>query len=149
MGKYREIGKYISILQRLNHIYYENQLSPYQIGCGQQFFLLRICEKPGMKIQDLASFGHFDKATAARAVKKLEEEGYVRTEKGKEDKRVRRIYATDKAKPVVEKTMECVDEWSEIILEGFDSEERQDAMQLLVKMAANAYQYNVKLKRKD
>ncbi|WP_243110053.1 MarR family transcriptional regulator [Clostridium sp. E02] len=147
MGEYREIGKYISILQRLNNMYYVNQLSSYQIGFGQQFFLLRIYDNPGMKIQDLASFGHFDKATAARAVKKLEEEGYVRTEMGKVDKRVRRIYATDKAKPVVEITRECVDEWSEIILEGFESEERQQAMQLLVRMANNAYQYNVK--RKD
>ena len=39
MSEHKEIGKYISIIQRLNNAYFANQLSSYQIGCGQQFFL--------------------------------------------------------------------------------------------------------------
>ncbi len=42
MKEHKEIGKYISIIQRLNNMYFANQLSSYQIGCGQQFFLLQI-----------------------------------------------------------------------------------------------------------
>lgn len=80
VNKHREIGKYISILQRLSNIYFANELSSYQIGCGQQFFLLQIFKNPGISLQELASNGSFDKATATRAVKKLEEEAYVRTE---------------------------------------------------------------------
>ena len=75
MNEHREIGKYISILQRLNNMYFANQLSFYQIGCGQQFFLLQIYKNPGMSLHELASYGQYDKATATRAVKKLEEEG--------------------------------------------------------------------------
>ena len=78
MNKHREIGKYISILQRLSNIYFANELSSYQIGCGQQFFLLQIFKNPGISLQELASNGSFDKATATRAVKKLEEEAYGR-----------------------------------------------------------------------
>ncbi|WP_242843196.1 hypothetical protein [Lacrimispora celerecrescens] len=48
MSEHKEIGKYISIIQRLNNAYFANQLSSYQIGCGQQFFLLQIFKKPGM-----------------------------------------------------------------------------------------------------
>lgn len=149
MSQHREIGKYISIIQRLNNMYYANELSSYQIGCGQQFFLLQIFKNPGMNLQELASFGHFDKATATRAVKKLEEEGYVLTETGTEDKRVRRIYATNKAKPVVEKTWECVEDWENIILEGFTKEERDGAQQMLIRMAENARNHMIERKGKE
>lgn len=149
MNEHREIGKYISILQRLNNVYYANQLSSYQIGCGQQFFLLQIFKNPGMNLQELASFGHYDKATSTRAVKKLEEEGYVQTEMAKEDKRIRRIYATEKAAAVVEKTWECVDDWADVILEGFTKEERDAAEQMLIRMASNAHNHIVGQKGKD
>ena len=116
MGRQREIGKNISIIQRLKNIYYGNELSSYQIGCGQQFFLLQIFKNPGMSLQELASFGHFDKATATRAVKKLEEQGYVITKTEVSDRRVRKIYITEKAESVVEKTWVCVEDWENIIL---------------------------------
>ncbi len=149
MNRHREIGKYISILQRLNHVYFANELSSFQIGCGQQFFLLQIFNNPGMNLQELAFFGRFDKATATRAVKKLEEEGYVLTETAAEDKRVRRIYATDKAKSVVEKTWECVDCWADIILDGFTKEERDTAEGMLIRMASNACAHIKEQKGKD
>lgn len=149
MNRHPEIGKYISILQRLNHIYFADQLSPFQIGCGQQFFLLQIFKNPGMNLQELASFGHYDKATATRAVKKLEQEGYVIIKTAMEDKRVRRIYITDKAASVIEKTWECVDNWADIILEGFTKEERETAEKLLIRMAANASNHTTVQKGKE
>ncbi|MDW2797840.1 MarR family transcriptional regulator [Clostridium boliviensis] len=149
LDKHREIGKCISILQRLNNMFYANRLSSFQIGCGQQFFLLQVFKNPGMNLHDMALNGHYDKATATRAVKKLEEEGYVRTETEEEDKRVRRIYLTDQAKPVVEKTVECVDEWTDIILAGFTGEERQEAEQLLIRMASNAHHFTTRHRGKE
>lgn len=149
MDKYREIGKYISILQRISSIYFSNQLSFYQIGCGQQFFLLQIYKNPGKNLQELAAYGYYDKATATRAVKKLEEEGYVRTIMDGEDKRVRRIYATESAKAVVEKTRESMDSWVEIILGGLTVEERETVQVLLIRMAGNAHSYLKDEKRKE
>jgi DNA-binding MarR family transcriptional regulator len=149
MSEHKEIGKYISIIQRLNNAYFANQLSSYQIGCGQQFFLLQIFKKPGMSLHELASFGHYDKATATRAVKKLEEEGYVVTEMAQEDKRIRRIYVTEKATNVVGKTLESVNDWADIILKGFTNEERDAAEQMLIRMACNALDHIVEQRGKE
>lgn len=149
MDKHRDIGKYISILQRLNNMFYANRLSSFQIGCGQQFFLLQIFKKPGMSLHELASFGHYDKATATRAVKKLEEEGYVVTEMAQEDKRIRRIYVTEKATAVVGKTLESVNDWADIILKGFTNEERDAAEQMLIRMACNALDHIVEQRGKE
>ena len=145
LNKHREIGKYISILQRLSNIYFANELSSYQIGCGQQFFLLQIFKNPGISLQELASNGSFDKATATRAVKKLEEEAYVRTETDGEDKRVRHIYATEKARTVVDITRNSVDSLTEVMLEGFTEEERDSAEAFLIRMADNSYRHILSL----
>ncbi len=148
VNKHREIGKYISILQRLSNIYFANELSSYQIGCGQQFFLLQIL-KSRNQLQELASNGSFDKATATRAVKKLEEEAYVRTETDGEDKRVRHIYATEKAKTVVDITRNSVDFLTEVMLEGFTEEERDSAEAFLIRMADNSYRHIIANKGKE
>ena len=149
VNKHREIGKYISILQRLSNLYFANELSSYQRGCGQQFFLLQIFKNPGISLQELASNGSFDKATATRAVKKLEEEAYVRTETDGEDKRVRHIYATEKAKMVVDITRNSVDSLTEVMLEGFTEEERDSAEAFLIRMEDNSYRHIIANKGKE
>lgn len=149
VNKHREIGKYISILQRLSNIYYANELSSYQIGCGQQFFLLQIFKNPGISLQELAAYGSFDKATATRAVKKLEEEAYVRMETDGEDKRIRHIFATEKAGPVVRKTIESVDILADIMLEGFTETEMDAAEAALIRMAGNSHRYIIAHKGKE
>ncbi len=149
MENRREIGKYISIIQRLSNIYFSNNLASYQIGCGQQFFLLQIYRNPGISLQELASRGYYDKATATRAVKKLEEEAYVRLETDGEDKRVRHIFATKKAEEVVEKTLESVAVLTNFLLDGFDEGEREAAEAMLIRMAGNAHRHIVGHKGKE
>ena len=41
------------------------------ISSGQQFFLLRIYENPGIPLNGLAQLGFFDKGTVSRGVQKL------------------------------------------------------------------------------
>lgn len=149
MEKHREIGKYISIIQRLSNIYFANNLSSYQIGCGQQFFLLHIFRNPGISLQELAAYGYYDKATATRAVKKLEEEGYVRLLTDEEDKRVRHIFATEKAEYVAKKMLESVGTLNNILLDGFDEKEREEAVAVLVRMAGNAHEHIIGHKGKE
>ena len=101
MSESTYLGRNISIAYRLSNRFYDRVLSPYQIGCGQQFFLLRIYENQGISMYDLARMGRFDKGTVTRAVQKLEEQGYVRCVPDERDKRVRRLYTTDMVEPIL------------------------------------------------
>ena len=38
----RQIGKHISVAYRMGQIFYDNELAPFSIGSGQQFFLVNI-----------------------------------------------------------------------------------------------------------
>ena len=132
------LGRNISIAYRLSNRYYDRELAPYQIGCGQQFFLLRIHEHDGISMYDLARLGGFDKGTVTRAAQKLEELGYVRTVPDERDKRVRRLYATERAEEAVRAVYAARERWNELLTQGMSEEETAMARSLLRRMAENA-----------
>ena len=129
------------MLYRLGQGFFNRGLKGYAIGCGQQFFLLRIHEEPGISVLDLAQTGYYDNGTATRAVQKLESEGYVRIQPDAYDRRIRRVFSTDKALPVIEETYRLKQAWSDVLLEGLSPEERQQAEALLSRLSENAYLY--------
>ena len=138
MKKTYYLGRHASILYRQANRFYDRALAPYGIGCGQQFFLLRIFEHQGINVLDLARLGQFDKGTATRAVQKLEELGYVRSEADGSDKRVRRLYPTELAEPVVQAAYDARRRWIALLTRGMTPEEAEAARGLLVRIAENA-----------
>lgn len=135
------IHKYASMLYRLGQTFFNKGLKDYGIGCGQQFFLLRIHENPGITVLDLAQTGYYDNGTATRAVQKLEAEGYVRSSADEFDRRIRRNYTTEKALPVIEETYRLKQAWSQVLLDGLSPEEGEQAEALLKRLSENAHHY--------
>lgn len=135
--------KYASILHRCGNRFYDQALASFGIGCGQQFFLLRIAEHEGITMYDLAALGRFDKGTVTRAVQKLEELGYLRSETDEHDRRIRHLYTTNTAGPVLRAIKESRREWVGRISEGLTPEEVERAENLLAHLARNACQYNI------
>ena len=109
--------KFISVIQRNTQKYFDSILEDYHIGGGQQFFLVHIYENNGITMYDLAKLGQFDKATVTKAVRKLEELGYVEVRIDETDRRIRHLFATEKAMPVVEKTYNVRKFWREALIE--------------------------------
>lgn len=135
------ISRHASVMHRLSHIYFDLELSRFKIGCGQQFFLLRIADKPGISLLSLAQEGYFDKGTTARAVKKLEAEGYVRRITDEKDKRIIRLYATEKAQCILPEIRRMMIRWHELLTGGLSEKEQAIAGQLMERMAENAHTY--------
>lgn len=141
MKKTYYLGRHASILYRQANRFYDRALAPYGIGCGQQFFLLRIFEHQGINVLDLARLGQFDKGMATRAVQKLEEEGYIRSEPDPQDRRMRRLYTTPAAEPIVQEVFAARERWNQILTRGIRQEEIEQADKLLAHMAENALNY--------
>lgn len=134
-------------MYRISQMFYDMELEPFEIGCGQQFFLLRISETPGITLLELAQKGYYDKGTTARAVKKLEELGYIIRIIAEDDRRRTKLYATDLAVPVVEEVTKTVKKWNDILIQGMSQEEIKDVENLMEKMSDNARQYTNKRKK--
>lgn len=133
------LGRNISIAYRQGNRFFDRVLAPYQIGCGQQYFLLRIYENQGISMLDLARMGLFDKGTVTRAAQKLEEQGYVRSEPDERDKRVRRLYTTPAVEPIAQAVYEARKRWNDILTAGMTPEEVETAHRLLERMSQNAF----------
>ena len=86
------IGRCITILDRLMKMYYDRGLADFEIGWGQQFYVEYIYDHPGASAQEMAERIRVDKATLTKVIKKLMEIGYVNIVKSQKDKRIKLLY---------------------------------------------------------
>lgn len=143
--------KSISLIQRNTNRYFDAMLGEFQIGSGQQFFLLRVFEHDGITLYDLARTGGYDKGTATKAVQKLVDQGYVECVMDETDKRVRHLHVTPSGIPVVERLYEIRNGWKEQLLEGISQEEEEEILAILEKMAQSSCNMlcNIGVKKDD
>lgn len=94
-------GKYIAAIYRHQQILISHYLKPYGIGSGQYIFLINIDQHEGITQKELSKLIRIDKTTTTKALKKLEEEGYIYKVQDSEDKRYYRLYMTQKGKDFI------------------------------------------------
>lgn len=84
------------------------ELAPYRIGSGQYIFLMAIASKEPLTQKALSERLLIDKTTTAKAIAKLEAEGYVRREADPSDNRYQLLYLTESGREVVPKVQEAL-----------------------------------------
>ncbi len=131
------IGRLISILYRSGQNHIGRQLEPYGVGAGQFAFLAELFQKDGVSQDELASFFRCDRATATRALQRLESQGYVIRKKSEEDGRVNLVYLTDKAHLFQPTLYSVLSGWTEKLAEGFSDDEKRLLITLLTRLVKN------------
>lgn len=137
MNRCESMGRYISILYRLSNTYFSKEFSKFNIGSGQFPFLSYVYNHDGVSQEDISHGLNIDKATTARAIKKLEEEGYVKRYVDKDDKRAYKVYVTNKALDIKDEFYAILNSWNEIISFDFTEEEKDITLKLLKRMVDN------------
>lgn len=84
------------------------ELAPFRIGSGQYIFLMAISFQQPITQKMLSEKLLIDKTTTAKAITKLETEGYVRREPDPADNRFHLLYLTDAGREVVPKVQEAL-----------------------------------------
>jgi len=141
MSQEKSVGKIISCIHRYTHIHMHKKMETYGIGSGQFFFLIRLYHHEGINQETLAESLSVDKATCARAIKKLEEEGFVQRKRDETDKRAYQILLTEKAKKLKPLIKQTLQEWTINLLKGFTKEEQQQLFNYLERIEYNASLY--------
>lgn len=131
------ISKYISQLYRKSRIFVSKGVSQYDIGSGQLMFLIALYNKDGSNQEEITESLQMDKATTARALKKLEEENYIVRVRSLEDKRSNKIYLTEKSKAMKEEIYRVIDSWNYKLSESLSEEEEKTLKDLLEKVCKN------------
>lgn len=109
-------------------------LKDYNIGSGQIMFLLELYYLDGVSQEELSSYLNIDEANTTRAIKKLEKEGYVIRKRDDKDRRIKRIYLTEKALEIKPKVLDLMNKWEDEMLKSLTSVEREVFIDLLKKV---------------
>ena len=128
-----DMGMRVALLYRYSQSYLNEELKKYGLGNGQYVFLLHLLEHEGINQEKLAHMVKIDKTTAARAVAKLVEAGYVRRRISEKERRAYVLSATDKAKEIKKEIKRAMNDWRKIMLQGFPPEDCQRLDELLEK----------------
>jgi DNA-binding MarR family transcriptional regulator len=142
------IGREISILYRYCQSYISKKLEAYNIGSGQYIFLMALYRNDGINQEELSAYLKIDKATTAKAVKKLIEGGYIRRDIDSNDKRAYKVFLTPKARAVIPIIQGAVKNWEYMVNFGLLEEEKRLIEGLLHKMTQNVCQVKVDYEEK-
>lgn len=127
-----------SQIYRQSQIYMLNNLKKYNLGIGQLHFLKRLYLNDGINQESLAKSLNFTKATGTRAIKKLEEEGYIIRKNDVADKRAYNVFLTDKGKELKPEIEKVTSKWGEILFSGFNEKEQSLFIDFLKRAINNA-----------
>ncbi|MDP4098695.1 MarR family transcriptional regulator [Paenibacillus sp. P96] len=129
----REIGMIARALDSISNI----EFKEYDLTKGQYLYLVRICENPGIIQEKLAEMIKVDRTTAARAIKKLEMNGFIEKKDDEHNKKINRLFPTEKGKHVFPCIKRENDHSNRVALEGFSEEEAETMFQLLQRVRKN------------
>ncbi|MDA8442857.1 MAG: MarR family transcriptional regulator [Peptococcaceae bacterium] len=125
------------MLYRCGQIFLGRELRSYSLGSGQYPFLLALYKNDGISQEELSDYLKIDKATTAKAIKKLADEGFVTRRTDNRDKRAYKLCLTDKALLLKPAMHAVASSWEQLLYTGLTAQERVQAEQLLGKMSGN------------
>ena len=131
------IGKYISLIHRKGTCFITKEVSKFGIGSGQIMFLMQLYRKDGICQEELSENLHIDKGTTCRAIKKLEEEGFLIRSRDENDKRAYKLYLTEKSKEMEENIKNILYDWERHISKGLSKKEAEILFSILKKICIN------------
>lgn len=108
------------------------------IGHGPRRFLVEIAMNPGQTQEEISERLLMDKTTTARAVKQLEELGYITRRRDDLDRRRYRLKPTSKGRDLLPRVFEIRRRALEALSEGFNENDLIKAGEILKQMADNA-----------
>ncbi|CAN7342820.1 MarR family transcriptional regulator [Paenibacillus sp. LjRoot153] len=132
------IPRWVSLIYRYGQMYIGEHLKKFEIGRGQHIFLNALYKEDGLTQEELSDYLKIDKGTTAKALKKLEEQGYVTRIVSEKDKRCNEVFLTDKARGIKEDVRKVLTDWRERLTFGLSDVEKQMALTILEKMGHNA-----------
>lgn len=133
--------RYINRTARCATMYRSFALESEGISGHQHVYILNICRNPGISQDSLAKMIFVNKSNVARQVATLEQNGYIVRQPSENDRRVMRLYPTQKAIDVLPKVHEVTSHWNAYLLAEFTEEQREQLFSMLAVVMNRAAEY--------
>lgn len=129
----REVGMIARSLDSISNI----EFKQYDLTKGQYLYLVRICENPGIIQEKLAEMFKVDRTTAARAIQKLELNGFIEKNDDRQNQKIKKLFPTEKGKSVYPFILREHDYSNKVALAGFTESEAETIYSLLQRVRMN------------
>ncbi|WP_121662111.1 MarR family winged helix-turn-helix transcriptional regulator [Metabacillus litoralis] len=129
----REIGMIARALDSISNI----EFKEFELTKGQYLYLVRICESPGIIQEKLAEMIKVDRTTAARAIKKLEINGFIEKKNDEHNQKIKKLFPTEKGKNLYPFIKRENEHSNSVALEGFSEIEVETIFNLLQRVRGN------------
>lgn len=128
----------ISVLYRNIQKYFDHVLAPYEIGAGQVIILMVINENTGITMQEVSQLCEIDKGTCTKSVNRLIDQEYVQMRVDEKDRRIRRLYTTDRAADIVRKLYDYRNQYRHFLSRNADFDMFEKELDVICDNARNS-----------
>lgn len=133
----KSIGRLINLLARKSQMYLGRVLSQYNLTAAEQPFFMVLQNYEGITQEELTAIVCVDKAATTRAVRSLEEKGYLIRINDDKDKRQKRVYPTKKAKEIGKEVRTELTKYNKLLTQGINEEDLDRLYSFLLQMEEN------------
>ena len=133
-----EIIRNITEITRCGVQYRTEALSPLELKACHASYLLEICAEPGISQDRLAGRICINKSNVARQAVSLEEGGFITRVPCKNDKRVMRLYPTEKTLELLPQISQIMDAWENCLTKDLSDDEIEVLAVVLERMKRRA-----------
>lgn len=129
----REVGRIYRCLDSIGNV----EFKQFNLAKGQYAYLVRICERPGIIQERVSELLRIDRATASRAIQKLENSELVEKRNHPDNRRIHLLYPTEKGKMLYEILKDEENYSNQTALKGISEDEQRMLLKLLQKVQSN------------
>lgn len=131
----KSLGRSVAVLYRQFLRYLATALEGTGLSAGEYLFLPPLYEQDGQSQEQLSQHLSIDKAATARAVRSLEEKGFLSRRRDRQDRRCNRLYLTKKALACQPLIRRALDGWTSLLAAGLPAEQAEQMREQLEGMA--------------
>ena len=136
-----QIMKDITEITRVSVQYRTDSFAPMGLKACHGRYLQEICARPGISQEQLADSICINKSNVARQAAALEEAGYIERKTCGNDKRVMRLYPTEKTLELLPRIREIMHAWQQRLTQDLTEQEQELLAQMLRKVKMRAAEY--------
>ncbi|WP_342435426.1 MarR family transcriptional regulator [Paenibacillus sp. FSL L8-0436] len=129
----REVGMIARALDSISNI----EFKELDLTKGQYLYLVRIYENPGIIQEKLSEMIKVDRTTAARAIQKLEIQGFIEKKDDETNRKIKRLFTTEKGKQAYSFLKREGDHTDSVALAAFSEKEQETLFRLLLRVRKN------------
>lgn len=136
-----QIMKDITEITRISVQYRTDSFAPMGLKACHGSYLQEICAHPGISQEQLAASICINKSNVARQAAALEEGGFIKRCCCDKDKRIMRLYPTEKTLELLPEIDRIMSSWQDMLTQDLSEAEQELLAGMLQKMKSRASGY--------